>query len=247
MTRPNLAEPSLYRRAWRTLVRARNRVQAIWARLRGRPVIHFMHVGKTGGTALKAVLKRANRQGHVTFILHPHYVGSEAAGPKDRILVVLRDPISRFRSAFYSRKRKGQPRRFSEWSRLEAPAFARFDHANDLAEALSSPDAETRAAAGIAMLAIEHVRSSYLDWLTVEDVTHHRDRVVALDQTALAAEFSAFTASLGLPEDLKLPQDDTSAHRNSYDDVPALSDTARANLRAWYARDYALLEALKNG
>lgn len=246
MTQTNMAEPSPRRSLMRAGIRARNRAQVILARLRGREVIHFMHVGKTGGTALKSVLKRANAAGPVQFILHPHFVGSDAAGPQDRILVVLRDPVARFVSGFYSRKRKGQPRRYSEWSRLEASAFARFDHANTLAEALSSDDAATRRAATIAMLAIEHVCSGYLDWLRVEDLTHRRDRLIVLHQARLTDDFARLARDLGLPEGLRLPEDDTAAHRTRYDDVPPLSSAARANLQAWYARDYAVIEVLSD-
>ena len=94
------------------------RTERLWRGTRaGRPV-HFLHIGKTGGTAFKHAITTARRQnarlGALTpaLHLHPHTVHLRDIPKGDRFFFFLRDPISRFVSGFYSRKNQGHPRHF---------------------------------------------------------------------------------------------------------------------------------------
>jgi len=80
--------------------------------------IHFLHIGKCAGTQILSITKQVNaktsgrkirKHGHDVFLRH---LPEEAD-----FFFSIRDPTSRFRSGFYSRKRKGPPRHFSERSR----------------------------------------------------------------------------------------------------------------------------------
>lgn len=99
---------------------------------------HFLHIGKTGGSAIKSVLEDYKAVANYRIVLHEHDTVLDDIPPGEKVFFCLRDPISRFVSGFYSRKRKGQPRYYSEWSDFERQVFETFETPNDLAEALGA-------------------------------------------------------------------------------------------------------------
>jgi hypothetical protein len=88
----------------------------------------FLHIGKNAGTQ---ILHLANQLQHDGIVINkmPHRSKLRDIDENDQYFFSIRDPISRFKSGFYSRKRKGQPRIYSEWTPHEAAAFKSFEHA----------------------------------------------------------------------------------------------------------------------
>lgn len=207
--------------------------------------VHFLHIGKTGGTAIKAALKA--HPPDVTLHVHPHRFRLANVPRGERVFFFVRDPLSRFVSAFYSRKRKGLPRYYFEWSKGEAEAFAAFETPDALASALASPDKKLRKRARVAMRQIRHLQSSYLDWIGSERALLARlDDVLLIGlQEELGTDFQLLKRLLGLPPAASLPTDDRIAHRNPAGADKRLSAEAEANLRAWYAKDIAIYDLCK--
>lgn len=92
------------------------RSRAILSKLLGmapspkRRPVHFLHIGKTAGTHLKAMLERINEaQQDIEFVGHGHKVHLKDLPPGEDYFFAIRDPIARFVSGFYSRKREGGP------------------------------------------------------------------------------------------------------------------------------------------
>lgn len=212
-------------------------------RARQKRVLHVLHLGKTGGTAVKHALESVPETAEFSIHLceHRHRLRDLPAG--DRVAFFVRNPMSRFVSGFHSRARQGRPRYFSPWSEAEARAFSDFQTPNQLGEALSSPVAAEREKAVHAMHAIGHVRSSYWDWFENEAyfATRREDIYFIGLQECLDHDFAALRERLGLGPDCVLPTDDIAAHRNPDGVDRRLSLRARRNLRRWYARDYAFL------
>lgn len=156
----------------------------------------------------------------------------------------IRDPISRFKSGFYSRKRKGQPRIYVEWTRPEAAAFGQFEHANQLAEALFRTDR----AGDMALQAIQSIRHTamqQIDWFERMCFLDLRPPLWIIRQENFASDFGMLLKKLGLSlayADLQPAQDAATAHRNDYSQIPELSDLAKENLRRWYARDFVFYD-----
>jgi hypothetical protein len=204
--------------------------------------IHFLHIGKTGGTAIAEALSPvAERFG---IMLHAHDTKLSDIPHGHRVFFFVRHPISRFVSGFFSRLRHGAPRYNYEWSEAEKKAFDRFQKANDLAEALSAVDPETLVHAREAMRGIQHVNSHYSDWFSGEQELVDRLSSIILVglQESLCADFEQLKLRLKLPKKLSLPEDDVRAHRTPQDFDRRLTPLAERNLCEWYAEDIRFYE-----
>lgn len=207
---------------------------------RDRP-LHFLHIGKTGGTAIKHALGAYAEDGSLR--LHGHGTRLCDIPPGESVVFAVRGPADRFVSAFYSRQRQGRPRYDIPWTPDEAAAFGRFGTPNELANGLSSSSAALRKQAERAMRVIPHVNSRYWDWLVGPEYLRSRagDIHFIVLQEALAADFAVLCTSLGLRDDVRLPDDDVEAHRNPATLDRALDVQALRNLAAWYRDDHAAL------
>lgn len=218
-----------------------------------RPKAQFLHIGKTGGTAVKTALLPYRQAGPYLLQLGGgHRVALRDVPPGDRFFFAVRDPLDRFVSGFYSRKLsdragyhplKGSVGPRPPLSEEEVIAFSRFPTPNALAVALGDARAEEREAAEAAMAAIGHVRSTYRHWLGDPETFARRapDALMVLRQPRLTEDFAALCALLGLP-DVRLPGDDLRAKRNPPDIDRTLSPESVANLRRWYAADYDIVQ-----
>jgi hypothetical protein len=103
---------------------------------------HFLHPGKTGGTALKAALAPVALDGRYEIHLHRHNVLLSDISLGDRVFFSVRAPLDRFVSGFNSRRRQGRPRYDIPWSAAEERAFTTFTSPDALGRALSSNDPE---------------------------------------------------------------------------------------------------------
>jgi hypothetical protein len=220
------------------------RLQRAWDRAAGRRFVHFLHLPKTGGTAVTAALEPYLRGADYRLILHGHGFRLQDVPKGERTFFFLRDPITRFVSGFHSRQREGRPRYERPWSSGEARAFRRFATPDALATALTADDLDTRGAAIEAMHVIQHVNALYSRWLGDEEYLLSRatDIWFVGRQERLDEDFARVRVALSLPDGVVLPGDDVGAHRSPAGLDTGLSGTAADNLRAWYASDYRVLE-----
>lgn len=207
--------------------------------------LHFLHIGKTGGTALIHALSSCqNNQWRL--VSHGHNVKLEEIPVSQPVIFTLRDPVQRFISGFNSRRRQGRPRYHYPWSQAEAAAFSTFASANDLANALSSPHDQTRAQAVAAMQSIQHVRSHYQFWLnSVEYLESRSQDVLWIGRTEhLTADFETLKQLLNLPAECALPASDVLSHRRLETDDTWLDAVGLQNIKQWYHSDSVMLESI---
>lgn len=211
--------------------------------IQGKKPVHFLHIGKTGGSAIKFALGKYPVDGQYALHLHKHGVRLSDIPQGDQIIFAVRDPLSRFVSGFYSRQRQGQPRIYSSWSPAEKKAFEYFSTPNQLAVALSSENPEEKEMALMAMRRIGHVNSSYWDWFKDEDYFRSRlkDIFFVGFQERLTEDFEILKRKLGMPENAKLPNDEVSAHKNPDGLDRKLTNEAVENLTRWYRDDYKFI------
>ena len=209
-----------------------------------RPPLHVFHIGKTGGTALNETLLAHGGESRYRLVFGGHTLTLQDVPAGERFMFVIRDPLERFVSAFNGRLREDRPRYHYPWRDEEKVAFAIFKTPDELATALSSSDVGLRRQAEAAMQGIGHVNTPYSYWF--DDEESFRSRIPDLFFIAfterLDDDFELLKEKLGLATELRLPQDDTNAHRTPAGFSTQLSDVGRANLERWYARDIALVE-----
>jgi len=220
-------------------------------------MIRFVHVGKTGGSAVKAALKqngyayfrkgdpeRATPTAYGRVMLpRAHGVTVADVPPGDHTFFFVRDPISRFVSGFYSRLRKGQPRYNVEWKPDERVAFEAFPTPLKLARALVSDDPSERQSAEAAMEAILHLRPMGRWTGTPDELRERGDQILYVGkQETLGADWENLKRILELPRQLELPTDPVTAHRRDQAGEEPLDEEAVEVLRDWYRRDYELVE-----
>lgn len=227
---------------------ARGRIAALDARRRGKPVLHFIHLGKTGGTAIKHALSGQENAGRFRIVLHEHDFTLGMVPKGEFAFFVLRDPVERYVSSFASRQKQGLPRYHYPWSRGEKAAFSRFASAEDLALALGSSDKAERGAAERAMRTIRHVRDSYARMLgDLAQICSREDRIAFVGfQHRLDDDFARFRSLADLPSSIGLPTGTVEAHRAQDSGTKApLLRPAIDNLKSWYAQDLAIYAALR--
>ena len=176
--------------------------------------IHFLHIGKTGGSAIRSVLN--NKESSVySIVTHGHATSIKDIPNGEKIIFFLRDPLSRFISGFYSRKRKGQPRYNIAWRPLEKEIFTTFETPNELALSLSDSDSAHHSLAVEAMDYIQHLRH-YDNWYI--DFRYFNSRLDDIFfigfQESLDEDFIKLKEKLSLDSNCTLPTDDIGTHRN---------------------------------
>jgi len=206
-----------------------------------RPV-HFLHIRKTGGTAIIEALKPVAQSHGIE--LHPHATKLRDVPDHHQVIFFVRHPVSRFVSGFYSRLRRGHPRHHYEWNPAETRAFSHFQKANELAEALSSPNPAIAEQAQEAMRGISHLKNTYKEWFSGEEELEERLSSILLLglQEELASDFERLKRILYLPPTVSLPTDDILAHRTPAGFDMQLSELAVRNLSHWYADDIHFYE-----
>ncbi|MEJ8572348.1 hypothetical protein [Microbaculum marinum] len=211
----------------------------------------FVHVGKTGGTYLSKGLRMLARQSGIDmeFFSHKRSISYVFANEPDMSAVFgIRDPLEIFVSGFYSRQRKGAPRYNVEWSDEEKEAFARFSTPNELAEAISSEDSETRLAATRAMDSIGHVKKNLHGYLKGPAfLENNKDRIFFIfNQQTLDEDIRRYYSLFGRKVPQKLVGNEDLKHKNPDNLDRRLSDVAIKNLREHYKKDMQIYRKCLN-
>jgi hypothetical protein len=203
--------------------------------------LHVFHIGKTGGTALKEALLEHRDSSTYDLLLHGHAVTLADVPVGEKYMFVLRDPLKRFVSAFNGRLREDRPRYHYPWREEERIAFSIFKTPESLATSLSARSRRERREAEAAMRGIGHVNTPYSYWFGNEETFRRRlpDLFFIGFTDRLDDDFEQLKPRLGLPQDARLPHDETVAHRAPAGYSADLSDLARRNLGGWYEWDVA--------
>lgn len=204
---------------------------------------HFLHIGKTGGTAVNSALSPLTTSGRYEVVLAGHDVDLRQVPAGEKFFFVLRDPLDRFVSAFNDRQRCSRPRYDFGWTLEEERAYAHFHTADELASAMSSPKETLRAAAYEAMTSIYHVRQSYWHWFHDPEyfVSRRDDLLYVLWLPSLQTSFSRLCRLLRI-RGAVLPTDDVGAHRDPAGSSRSLSTCAVDNLEQWFRPDLEFVQ-----
>lgn len=208
--------------------------------------IHFLHIGKTGGSAVKSVLEKYKNRDDYELIIHNHKTPINKVPIGEKVVFFLRDPTSRFISGFYSRKRKGRPRYNVEWTEVESKVFSVFDTPNQLALALSDSSSEYFSTALAAMNNIQHLKRYNYWYINREYMQSRLDDILYIGfQECLDENFEILKKILDIPRFESLPVDDISAHKNLQCLDKFICDDGEKALKDWYASDIEFVSFCK--
>lgn len=151
----------------------------------------------------------------------------------------IRQPVSRFVSGFYERKRQGGDTYPNPWSLFEASAFKRFEHANDLAEALFL-DSDVGIQAREAIRSISHTSMQQVDhFARAGSFLKARPPLAIVRQEFFREDFQFLLDRIGMKVEVQslLNSDSAESRITDYTRVPSLSALAVQNVRTWYVQD----------
>lgn len=204
--------------------------------------VHFLHIGKTGGSAIKSVLNNFLETPKYSITLHNHDTSLKDIPKGESVIFFLRDPVSRFISGFYSRQRKGQPRYYSEWSPKEKEVFERFSTPNEIAVSLVNESAF----AIMAMKSVQHFKPYNKWYIDVDYFKSRLDDILFIGfQESLDSDFVKLKRILGIPDDINLPTDDVAAHKNLKNVDKSIDESGIDALKEWYSDDAKFIELCK--
>jgi len=201
-------------------------------------IVNFLHITKCAGTEIARYIQVLNNtSSNISIRKHWHDVNLNDIPETEGYFFSIREPITRFVSEFYSRKKQGRPRYNNPWSFHETAAFAHFPHANLLAESLFLSNLEGEQAHN-AMKSIGFVWKNQVDWFSQqENFLKLRPPLYIIRQENFHTDLSILLRKLGFENNPYLEQDTTLSHMNDYSDAPPLSDLAIANLKLWFKQD----------
>lgn len=200
------------------------------------PQVGFLHVPKTGGSAIIAALRPFSAPGKPSAIRSWGHSHSLATVSSERIFFCVREPIERAVSAFYSRKRQGKPRYNSPHSESEARAFKAFPEFEDLVMGLRKGDSRAMSA----YTSITHLRP-LSRWLCSKDTLNKPNVVFIAETDYLTRDWPRMKHLLELPDAATLPIDPVASHK-APNAPPELSVQSQKYLRKFLTSDYELYE-----
>lgn len=198
----------------------------------------LIHIGKCGGSTVSSLLEAHRVRFQLTHMTRVRF------DPAKRYVIVIRNPIQRFVSAFHWRYKlvvvdKTQNGRF----RGEAETLEHYGSANKLAETIETFD--------IDKTYIHHIK---------EDISYHLRDFLADASSSNSSSSSDATGggyskkecirgvitTEQLNEDVKalFGVDNTIHEKRNTLEKPALSSLGRANLRKYLEKDYECIDTL---
>lgn len=208
--------------------------------------VHFLHIGKTGGSAIKNVLRKHLETEKYVIKTHSHNKSLKDIPKGEQVIFFLREPMSRFISGFYSRQRKGQPLFYREWSEIEKVVFETFMTPNQIACSLADQNSISHSLAKKAMKNVQHF-SPYKKWYS--DVEYFLSRIEDVlyigFQESLNENFSELKNILELPESASLPTDDVLSHKNPDGIDKLIEEKGVVALKDWYSDDIKFISLCK--
>ena len=194
------------------------------------PAFVLLHIGKTGGTALRDMLENAPSgcgADRIKMLRHKGGLGAAATRfPEAKLGFIVRDPVDRAVSGFLGRLRQGQPRYNTPWDADETEVFTRFPTPEALGLALAANLPEARAA----LQKVLHLRMDYAHFVgSVETLQTHAPRIFFVgDLASYDLDIARLKRLTDLPQDLHPPTDAIAAHRNPDQTLATLTPAARA-------------------
>jgi hypothetical protein len=216
--------------------------------------VHLIHVGKCAGESVITTLRPSVRNLVVHHVFDANLKIATRVyqrNPQDIFLVLTRDPLARFVSAFeWDLYHKSVGNAGIEIQRPHwRPVYAAFRTANDLAEALSSPDRERRTMAEWTMRESKLHVALDLGWyvppVIAAELPTGRSYLIRTER--LAQDLAFFQTAFGVP--VTAPAISKAGYRAALPPdrlTAALSPLAQRNIELFSHATYASLRVFQS-
>ncbi len=212
-----------------------------WLGMTGHNVVHILHISKTGGVALNTALQPYRRSGPYSLILHPHMICLRHVPRGQKVVFFLRDPVTRFVSAYNYQRRVIVSGGMHSSVSKEADIIRRWQTAQDFANGLADPKRHDQAAQDIGTL--RQIRHGYTDWLSSPKALLDRsDDILFIGRQERLDEDAAKLFRLFGLTGAALPQGEQEANHAPPTSDVRLSDAGAAALRHRYASCYQIID-----
>ncbi len=199
--------------------------------------IHYLEVAAFPGVHVDALIREINRASDIMKIVMHGYGSHIRDLPQgDEYVFSIRNPVSRFVSAFYDRKQaiRTAP---SDATPHERQAYADFEHANDLAESLFERGRAGDKAFG-AMKSIRGVAVNQSDSFTgAGNFLAVTPPLFIIRQENYVDDFRFLEDLIGLRRLIGAGHYAEKPQHHGDEIIPGLSKKARKNLHEWFLHD----------
>jgi len=202
-----------------------------------RDQIFFFHISKCAGTALRDVFNKINQSSNINILRFGHAVKLKHVNfsNKNRYIVNIREPLDRFLSAFYDRKRSKNLVNVDEIN-----CFKNFPDANKLAETLSANNFELRNKAIYAMKKIELVNHHYSHWFDLNFIENNQPFFI-FEQENIEQDFKRFCEKINYSKNINLKI----VNKNEiFPERPILTEKSINNLKRYLSEDIIIYQKL---
>jgi hypothetical protein len=217
--------------------------------------LHLVHVGKCAG---ESVTKALEQHGlpfteHHCGLANVEIADQVLTGEENDLFVILiRDPVSRFVSAFeWDLLEKFIARDKPQDNPLWLPVYDTFDSANSLAEALTSPNADLRSVADHAMRS-SHLHMHFdLAWYLPPQIAERlsRKNAFAIRTEHINDDFAGLLGRMGVPmkDGFSVPfsKNNYKSRIPEHRRTDKLSDLAARNVRSYSLASYETMLLLR--
>ena len=199
--------------------------------------IFFFHISKCAGTALRDTFNEISSNSENKILRFGHAVKARHVNfmKKNRYLINIREPIDRFLSAFYDRKKSK-----NLIDPVEINCFKIFPDANLLGEALNSNDEKLINKAKFALTKIALVNHRYKDWFDIKFLKTHQPYFI-FEQENIQQDFKIFCKKINYEEKIILKI----VNKNQiYPEKTILTDLSKKNLKLFFKEDFEIYNYL---
>lgn len=213
----------------------------------------YIHIGKTGGTSVGKLSKKANDAGYETPKALGHDTQLKKASadfPNALFSFTIRDPIERMISAFDSRMRQSRPAYTALWKTEEAVCYLWFPTSFDFFKALLSEDEREKSAGLFALHNLGHIRRGYrYHFGSVASLRSLRDRIYYIGELeAGSAAHMGYFEPTGVPDEF-LETNQIHAHSGGGSTTSSklmIPVTMLTELKDYFSEEYEVYEELKH-